>query len=262
MSQMNPDPVFIGIDPTAGRRPIQYAVLDRDLRLRQDPRECQGTLSDVLAAVTAYPSAVCAVDAPMKPNAGQMSAPEIRRRFNLPLNKPTWSEYKVCEYELRRRGLKLYNTPRSQDAAPGWMRLGWQLYWALEQAGFAEHRMGDGAAPRRTFEVHPHACFAVLLGRIPFKKDTLEGRIQRQLVLYREGLRIPDPMDAFEEITRHHLLSGELHLRGLYSHDELDALVAAYTAYLSAMRPDRVTEVGDESEGHIVLPGPLKDKYE
>lgn len=259
---MHTDPVFIGIDPTGGRRPIQYAVIDRDLRLRRNPRECVGTLAEVVEAVTQYPAAVCAVDAPMTPNAGRMALPEVRERFGLPPNGATWAEYKVCEYELRRRGIRLYNTPRAKDAAPGWIRLGGELYDRLRESGFADYRPGTESEPRRLFEVHPHACFSVMLGRIPFKKNTLEGRVQRQLILYREGLDVPDPMDAFEEITRHHLLSGRLQLDGLFTHDELDALVAAYTAYIAVARPERIGRVGDDMEGTIVLPGTLKDKYE
>jgi len=89
---------------------------------------------------------------------------------------------------------------------------------------------------------------------VPMRKDSLEGRMQRQLLLFREGVEIPDPMDAFEEITRHHLLEGSLTLPRLFTHDELDALVSAYTAYVAARHPGRVTLVGDPEEGQIVVP--------
>jgi predicted RNase H-like nuclease len=63
-------------------------------------------------------------------------------------------------------------------------------------------------------------------------------------------------------LTRHHLLAGQLPLQGLYSHDELDALAAAHTAYLVAVKPARVSQVGDQTEGWITLPVPsLKDFY-
>ena len=93
-----------------------------------------------------------------------------------------------------------------------------------------------------------------LLGHLPTSKQLLEGRLQRQLVLYRAGVGVPDPMAALEELTAHHLLAGTLDLPGLLSHDALDALAAAYTACLASTTPEQVTPVGDPEEGQIVLP--------
>ena len=86
--------------------------------------------------------------------------------------------------------------------------------------------------------------------------------MQRQLQLYLEGLDIPNPMHSLEEITRHHLLTGNLPLENLYDHEQLDAMMAAYTAYLAAMKPEEVVQVGDPEEGCITLPtGDLHDFY-
>ena len=55
-----------------------------------------------------------------------------------------------------------------------------------------------------------------------------------------------------------------MNLPGLLVHDELDALVSAYTAYLAARHPERITLVGDPAEGQIVVPVPpaeFKDVY-
>jgi hypothetical protein len=69
-------------------------------------------------------------------------------------------------------------------------------------------------------------------------------------------------MLLFEEITRHRLLKGILPLEPLYSAGELDALAAAYTAWLAALHPDQVTLLGDPQEGQVVLPGAeLKFRY-
>ena len=54
--------------------------------------------------------------------------------------------------------------------------------------------------------LQPAACASVLLGRLPYGRGTLEGRIQRQLALMRERVALPDPMDALEELTAHHIL--------------------------------------------------------
>jgi len=101
-----------------------------------------------------------------------------------------------------------------------------------------------------------------MLGLRPFLKQKLEGRIQRQLLLYIAGLDIPNPMRALEEITRHNLLNSRLPIECLYKHDQLDALVAAYTSYLVAAKPEKVIQAGDREEGMITLPtNELKDFY-
>jgi predicted RNase H-like nuclease len=48
----------------------------------------------------------------------------------------------------------------------------------------------------------------------------------------------------------------------IYSAEELDALVAAFTAYLTASQPGEVVWVGNKQEGQIVLPvSGLKEAY-
>jgi len=91
---------------------------------------------------------------------------------------------------------------------------------------------------------------------------SLEGRLQRQIILYERGLRIKDPMDFFEEITRYKIAKGIWPMELLYLPEQLDALVAAYTAWLAIEKQGNTTSVGDVQEGQIVLPvTELKDKY-
>ena len=251
MTMLFDQTLYVGIDPTAGSRPIHYTVLDRDLKLAAAG---EGSLQEVVAFVGGFDSAVVAVDAPQSPNKGVMLEPEVRRRYNLRPGSKTWGQWKVCEYELRRRNIRLYNTPAREADSPRWMRNGFDLYKKLGRLGFRHFVAGDPLPEKAVIEVHPHACFAVLLGRRPFLKNTIEGRLQRQLLLFLEGLDIPNPMKALEEITRHHLLSGSLPLDGLYDHDRLDALAAAFTAYLVGIKPERVSQVGDRAEGYITLP--------
>jgi predicted nuclease with RNAse H fold len=251
--------MYVGIDPTAGVRPMHYAVLDHDLRLVALNK---GDLEAVLAFVGGLEAAVVAVDAPQSPNQGRMLEAEVRRRFNLAPDGRSWGQWKVCEYELRRRNIRLYNTPDREEDAPKWIRTGFALYRRLAGMGYGFFVRGEEAQPRTMLEVHPHACYAVLLGHRPFLKRTLEGRLQRQLVLYLQGIDISDPLKVLEEITRHHLLRGELPLQGLCDHDELDALAAAYCAYLVGCKPERVCQVGEEAEGLITLPvKELQDFY-
>jgi predicted nuclease with RNAse H fold len=248
--------VYIGIDPTAGRRLLTYAVLDSALNVLaiDDTR-----LEEVLEAVEAHPAALCAVDAPSGPNLSLMAEPAYRQGLGLRPGASRYTSFRVGEYELRRRNIGLYRTPQDAEDAPRWMKLGWRLYEALQEAGYARYPQ---AGPRQVVEVHPHACFTVLLGHRPYKKNTIEGRLQRQLLLYEEGLNITDPMHLFEEWTRHHVLAGRMALDDLYEHDQLDALVSAYTAYLLSEEPERTTGVGDPAEGTIVVPtASLKERY-
>jgi predicted nuclease with RNAse H fold len=251
--------VYVGIDPTAGDRPMHFAVLDGGLKL---VALSQGDVETVLAFVGGLERAAVAIDAPQSPNQGLMLRPEFRRRFNLQPGGRTWGQWKVCEYEMRRRNIRLYNTPRKEEDAPRWMQMGFSLYRRLLGLGYRLFIDGEPTPERSLLEVHPHACFAVMLGRRPFLKQTLEGRLQRQLLLYLEGLDIVNPMNVLEEITRHHLLNGNLPLDGLYDHDQLDALVSAFTAYLVARKPERVLQVGEREEGYITLPTErLEDFY-
>src|SRR5262245_40833001 len=214
----NSNTVFIGIDPTAGRRPLNYAVLDGRLAL---VAQGAGSLDSVLAAVSGYGTAVCAIDAPQSPNGGLLAQPGVRVRHGLRPHSTTWSQYKVCEYVLRQHGISIYNTPLAAAEAKAWMQLGWQLYERLRGLGYAPLATAGTEAAKPFIEVHPHACFTSLLGHFPYKKNTLEGRMQRQLLLEDCGVQVPDVMEVFEEITRHRLLAGTLEFRGLLSHDEL-----------------------------------------
>ena len=80
-------------------------------------------------------------------------------------------------------------------------------------------------------------------------KNTLEGRLQRQLVLHKQKIGIPDPMEFVKQLTSQHLLQGSLPQNALYTQGELDALVAAYTAWQAATHPNQVTSLGDASGG-------------
>ncbi|MBI3242220.1 MAG: DUF429 domain-containing protein [Chloroflexi bacterium] len=251
--------VYLGIDPTAGRRPLNYAILDGRLNILA---EGEGLAADLPELLSSYPEVLCAVDAPLMPNRGLMAQPEVRARYDLSAKSKTWSQYRVCEYELRRRNIKLYSTPGEVENAPTWMQAGWKLYELLREQGF-ETFAPDSTALRQLFEVHPHATFTVRLGHVPYRKDTLEGRLQRQLLLCEEGLHLPDSMDILEEITRHHLLRGTLNFNGLRTHDQLDALASALTAFYAHTKPNEIALVGDPADGQIVVPtAELKAHYE
>lgn len=248
---------YIGIDPTAGVRPFTYAALNHDLQLLALGR---GDMGDVLAFVAGQTAAIVAICAPSQPNQGLMDRPEVREHLVPPPRPGRWRDFRVAEYLLRQHNIPIPRTPAKNEACPGWMQQGFLLYQRLAGLGYAVYPQSESA--RQFLEVYPHACFAVLLGRLPLPKHTLEGRLQRQLVLFEQKVHIPDPMLVFEEFTRHRLLQGILPVDDLYQAEELDALIAAYVAWLAANKPDQVTQIGDPQEGQIVLPAAaLKQRY-
>ncbi len=250
---------FIGIDPTAGQKPFTYVALDGDLRLLALGK---GQMDDVLAFVGGQQNAYVAVNAPQQPNQGQMAAREVRQRLDPPPRAGRWTGFRVAEYELHVRGISIPRTSDQESACSRWVQMGFNLFRGIKRLGYVPYSAGE-ASSHQVLEVYPHGAYTALLERVPFPKHLLEGRIQRQLVLYLNQLKVSNPMYIFEEITRHRLLQGILPLEGLHSSDELDALVAAYTAWLAATKPEQVTQVGHAEEGQIVLPvGELKAHYE
>jgi len=250
-----PDSTFIGIDPTSGHKSFTYAALDKDLNLLA---LAGGEMEDVTAFVAGQQSATVAVNAPAGVNLGLVRE-KLKRTMSAP-HQIRGAEFRVAEFELRERGISVSGTPASVGASPAWMQLGFELYRKLEEFGFKKYPAGK--APYQMLETHPHACFCVLAGGVPLSKPSLEGKLQRQLILYERGLRIKDPMEFFEEITRYKMTKGIWPTELLYPPEQLDALVAAFTAWLTVHRQEHTRSVGDEQEGLIVLPEKeLKEKY-
>ncbi len=248
---------FIGIDPTAGRKPILFAALDQDLQLLTID---SGSLDEVTAFIDGQQSAYVAINGPRMPSQGLMARDMVRQSLSPTPPAGRWKGSRVADFQLFHMGIRTFSTPSETDRCPGWMQRGFCIYERLQQLGF-ENYPHDGAT-HQVIEVYPHASYAALLGQLPFDKDSLEGRVQRQLVLYEAEVDIPDPMRFFEEITRFKFLQGILPLGELLEPAELDALVAAYTAYLAATLPDQTCMIGHPEEGQVVIPtAELEAKY-
>ena len=246
---------FIGIDPTAGRSPFTYAALDDERNLLA---LAEGELEDVLTFVGNFPAATVAVNAPSHVNAGL-----VRKRLEkqtLTSHSLRGVELRMAEHELRERGISVSATPSREETCSGWVQLGFSLYKRLAKMGFKP--FPQEGAEHLWLETHPHACYTVLLAQIPLPKPMLEGRLQRQIVLHDAGLRIKDPMGFFEEITRHRLRLGVMPMELIYHPEQLDALVAAYTAWMTANHPTETMQLGANEEGFVVLPvGEIRTKY-
>lgn len=249
------DSAFIGIDPTSGHKSFTYAALDKDLNLLA---LADGELDDVTAFLAGQSSAMVAINAPAGVNRGLVR--EKMKKEMLTPHQVRGAELRLAEYELRQHGIAVAGTAARAALCPAWMQAGFGLYRKLEKIGFKKYPEKNSAY--QVLETHPHACFCVLAGQAPLAKPSLEGRLQRQLILYERGLRIKDPMDFFEEITRYKIAKGIWPMELLYLPEQLDALAAAYTAWLAINKTDHIFMIGDLKEGMIVLPEKeLKEKY-
>jgi len=251
------DSLFIGIDPPSGEKSLTYAALDKDLNLIALGRE---DLTGVVAFVGGQKAAYVGVNAPRRLNQGLMKKDSIRDRLTPRPNPGRYTAFRVVEYNLIQKNIRIPKTPDKVNLCPGWMKNGFLLYKRLEELGFKDSPAEDHKF--QMLEVYPHASYTAMLKKIPFLKKTLEGRLQRQLLLHSLSVDVPDPMRLFEEITRYKIIQGQLPLDGLYSVEELEALIAAYTAWKAASEPDDISLVGERNEGEIVIPvKELKLKY-
>jgi hypothetical protein len=189
-----------------------------------------------------------------------MQRAEDRLKLSPAPSPGRWENFRVAEYLLRKHNLTIPQTPALEDDCPNWIRQAFVLFRRLLSFGYRLYP--DDEAACQLVEVFPHACFAAMLGLLPFHKHSLEGRLQRQLVLHEAGLNLPDPLRFFEEITRYRLLSGVLPLEFLYTPGELDALAAAYTAWKAAQHPGELILLGNPEEGQVAIPvAELKETY-
>jgi predicted nuclease with RNAse H fold len=246
---------FIGIDLSGGRHPFTYAVLDKDCQL---VAMSAGEVEEVLAFLGNQQETLVAINAPHCPNLGL-----VRKKMEKQSLSPghlRGVDMRLAEQELRECGISVSPTSSRPETCAAWMQMGFDFHGKLNGMGFKLFPTEN--ASYQWLETHPHAAYSTLLGKLPLPKPTLEGRLQRQLVLYEQAMGIRDPMGFFEEITRHRLLKGVLPLEYIYTPEELDALVAAFTAYTAATQPGKVTWVGNKEEGQIVLPvTELKESY-
>lgn len=255
MHMMMDKPAFIGLDllrrPGKNRRGYVYARLDDALNIL-----AVGTVdrNELLTYINTFPSAYLAINAPLQPANGLMDA---RTPSQPALIDAATSTRRVChgrlaEALLNQQGIPLPLTPLADMPAPAWMKRSFDLVRRLKMFNFEPFPQENH---RLMIETSSQAAFWRALGNNPpMPETTLEGRMQRQLVLFELGVELPDPMDFFMEITRHRLLKGNLAEAQIYPVAALNAVMAARTANLLFRSPQRVSALGDAEEGQIVLP--------
>lgn len=204
---------YLGIDLTSSAaRPSGYAVLDEGARLAEVGSVA--TDPEILRLAHRCRPRLVAIDAPIGLPKGLCCLEE-----SCPCRPAAPDGKRACEREVARRGIGLFFTTK-RSIIKG------MVYRAIE----LRRRFEDEGM--RVLEVFPYASKVLLFGRPLPRKTTAEG------LAYLRG-RLEALVDG-------------LSARGPLTHDELDAVVAAYTAYLKDQ--GRAEEVGDPVEGAICLP--------
>jgi hypothetical protein len=158
----------------------------------------------------------------------------IRERWDLPATLSCFDEHENVHLALSlpsKSGQKVYADLKNQ----------------ISEVGFKP--FPEKGYPKQWFETNAQDCYREWNGKKPLPRRSFEGRLQRALTLYERGVRMEDPMEIFEEITRYKLLRGIFRLENFYSSRELDALTSAYLAWISFNRPERIVV-----QSELVLP--------
>ncbi|MBN2366627.1 MAG: DUF429 domain-containing protein [Calditrichaeota bacterium] len=127
---------------------------------------------------------------------------------------------RICERLLIRRGYRCFLTSKNSFVKS----------WVLRCFDLKDF-LSDLSC--QIIEVFPYATRKILFPDLHGKKQTREFRLNLQKHLKDRGIRLPEKEKP-------------------YSHDELDALLAAVTARLVDLR--QAERIGDERDGYIYIP--------
>ena len=209
--------VYLGIDPTSSEsKPSGWAALGASAELVGVGGA--GSDAEIISLSERWRAKVVAIDSPLFLPKGLccLEVPCLHASCH------DWTgEKRVAERELFRQGISLYWTTR-KSFIKGMICRSMALRRELEERGIA------------VIEVYPYASKVRLWGRAKMPKKTTPAG--RQWLCGKLAELVP----------------GLREREGRLDHDELDAIVAAYTAYLY----DRglAEGVGDREEGLIYVP--------
>ena len=247
------NPIFAGIDILRAsgrlRGTYVYAALDSDRELLALGH---GDQDEVLAYFGGQAAAYIAINTPSKPNTGAARQAALQGLGLLTDQPDQTLNLRLCEHSLQALGLKITPTPDTVTACAGWMRKGFSLYQGLEAFGYQTYPQAN--CPHQLLETQSEAVFWRLLKHIAPLPNSLEGRLQRQLILHSIEMPVPDAMEFFFEITRFKLMQGELPDQDIHTYEELNALAAAHIAWQAGHAPASLELFGDPDEGQIALP--------
>ena len=205
---------FLGIDlTTSPKRGTACAVLGADLRLQN--RVLLGRDKEIVAFVEAHRPALVAIDAPLSLPLGLCCLEE-----GCSCQPVSPRKGRQCERELSVLGIGCYYTTK-RSIIKGMVYRGIRLKADLEKQGHT------------VIEIYPYASKVRLFGPLP-KKTTVAGRRTLQAGLQHLIPSVPSPQ------------------KDLFSHDALDALLAAYTGFL--YNCGETDALGDPSESLLHIP--------
>lgn len=233
---------FVGVDTSSGKRPFTYVSLDADLHLQAVGG---GDGVDVLSYVAGLSSALVAVSTPVHAGHARLSISDSQRV----LVQSRLSSLRQLSFDLTQPDSP---SPSANPSSGTGMAACLGLVTQMESMSF--HFFPNDESPRQWLETQADAGFWGLLGFAPFTSGSLEGRIQRQLVLDDLDLHVPDAMEFFEEITRYKLLHGVLPTDDILPQVELNAWLAAFTAWQAASQPEQVHISGESEHSPVYLP--------
>ena len=246
---------FMGIDLTGQRNSFTCAVLDTSRQIlfcgSVTPLEWQSML-------TSSQNIIAAVNSPLTMNEGFMSDPDYRQHLDPLPPKKRYADMRVCEYILLSQGFTPTRTPTEVGRFSPGLQRAFKFTSELGLNGFQFWPFPNSRY--QMVETNADAAYGSLLGVKPFSVNTLEGRIQRQLLLQSNGIPVEDAMEFFEEITRHRLLTGKLPDEKILVPSHLNALIAAFTAWTVLNRPAEYSRIGEPDEGVIILPTLTKNE--
>lgn len=242
--------VFLGIDPGSGREGMTYVALDIEKRVLAIGG---GKIQDVLAFAAGQFDVLAAVNCLIKP-LKEPSSSEVQQRLFPEFADDLFGRLrKEAAERLEASGGGGISSLAEKDSRSAQQRSE-ILVQQLKELGYCA--FPDEDQKRQWLRFSAQAAFLSLGGGRLFASRSLEGRLQRQLILFEEKLPLKDPMDFFEEVTRRRLLLGRLPYEMIYAPGELNALVGAYTAWLAVFEEQRVSKQEDGSEGGWALPLP------
>lgn len=234
---------FVGIEPLATSNGFSFVSLDDSLSLLAIG---EGTLKDVFSFLIGQKMVKVAIHGPAFLGTSHSAGLDHQMQDICPAK-----EYRTCEVQLWQKKIPCEFTAAKLGRLSALSRLGYQLIQTLQQYEFSFSN--PSAMQRSLIETCPAACYHQLLNTA-IQEEPLLWRFQHQLILHKLHLPVQDPMIFFEEITRHKLLMGKMSLENILIPEEMNAMVSAYTAWLSHYHPEKVTAWGDESDGFLVLP--------
>ncbi len=206
---------FAGIDLTSSpKKSSAYALLGDDLRVHS--LKSLSTDSEIIATVEHDRPKLVAIDAPLQ-------KPLDLHCFNKECSCPD-PPHRACESILRQEGINIYFTTK-RTFIKDMIERAIRLKGELESRG------------HNVIEVYPHASKMRLWkdrapqGKIPDKRKAAGRSFLREQFIE----KIPN-IEEYDNLK----------------HDEYDAIIAAYTAYL--LVHGNAECIGDSAGGYIVIP--------